>query len=237
MQYGEAQGDISAYVLRIGERPVRFPSGRLVQNVRTKRTKSHGGGLHATFAAGFWAAPRAREDFLVTRRAVSNATNCLSEVYLFASMQVSGSLFAFWFGLSALMSDFPLLLRLPCLVVVFMALLRGSPGLTQSFDASGLDRPTPLGGTWLMKPGDDPAYAQPDYDDSSWTRMDLSHDLHDYVRGPRPEVVWYRLHLRTSPTQTDLALATYEFGRAWEIYANGSRILQLGHVVPYDLQS
>jgi len=88
-----------------------------------------------------------------------------------------------------------------------------------------------------MKPGDDPAYAQPDYDDSSWTRMDLSHDLHDYVRGPRPEVVWYRLHLRTSPTQTDLALATYEFGRAWEIYANGSRILQLGHVVPYDLQS
>ena len=68
-----------------------------------------------------------------------------------------------------------------------------------------------------MKPGDDPAYAQPDYDDSSWTRMDLSHDLHDYVRGPRPEVVWYRLHLRTSPTQTDLALATYEFSRAWEI--------------------
>jgi sigma-B regulation protein RsbU (phosphoserine phosphatase) len=134
------------------------------------------------------------------------------------------------------MSDFPSLLRLPCLAVVFVALLSACPGQAQSFDASGptgIDRPTPLGGTWLMKPGDDLAYAQPGYDDSAWTRMDLSHDLHDYVRGPRPEVVWYRLHLRTSPTQTDLALATHEFGRAWEIYANGSPILRLGRVAPY----
>jgi sigma-B regulation protein RsbU (phosphoserine phosphatase) len=84
-----------------------------------------------------------------------------------------------------------------------------------------------------VRPGDDLAYAQPGYDDSGWTRMDVSHDLHDYVRGPRPDGVWYRLHLRTSPTQTDLALATHEFGRAWEIYANGSRILRLGRVAPY----
>jgi len=87
------------------------------------------------------------------------------------------------------MSDFPSLLRLPCLAVVFVALLSACPGQAQSFDASGptgIDRPTPLGGTWLMKPGDDLAYAQPGYDDSAWTRMDLSHDLHDYVRGPRP---------------------------------------------------
>ncbi len=131
------------------------------------------------------------------------------------------------------MSDFPLLLRLPCLVVVFVALLRACPGLAQTFDASGLDRPTELAGTWLMKPGDDLAYAQPGYDDSGWTRVDVKHDLRDYVRGPHPAVVWYRLHLRTSPTQTDLALATHDVGPAYEIYANGSRILQLGRVVPY----
>ena len=53
------------------------------------------------------------------------------------------------------MSDFPVLLRLPCLVVVLVALLRACPGQAQSFDASGLDRPTELGGSWLMKPGDD----------------------------------------------------------------------------------
>jgi sigma-B regulation protein RsbU (phosphoserine phosphatase) len=63
--------------------------------------------------------------------------------------------------------------------------------------------------------------------------MDISHDLHDYVCGSHPAVVWYRLHLRTSPTQTDLALATDGLAQAFEIYANGSRILQLGRVAPY----
>jgi phosphoserine phosphatase RsbU/P len=131
------------------------------------------------------------------------------------------------------MSQFPVLLRLQCLAVVLVALLIACPGQAQSFDASGLDRPTELAGTWLMQPGDDLAYAQPGYDDSAWTRADVSHDLHDYVHGPRPDVVWYRLHLRTSPTQTDLALATHDLGQVFEIYANGSRILQLGSVEPY----
>lgn len=125
------------------------------------------------------------------------------------------------------------MLRLTGLVVVFVALLRACSGQAQSFDASGIDRPTELAGTWLMKPGDDFAYAQPGYDDSGWTHVDASHDLHEYVPGPRPDVVWYRLHLRTSPRQTDLALTTHDLGRAYEVYANGSRILQLGHVVPY----
>jgi hypothetical protein len=60
------------------------------------------------------------------------------------------------------MSDLPVLLRLPYLVVIFVLLLRPGSGQAQSFDASGLDRPNPLGGAWLMKLGDDPSYARPE---------------------------------------------------------------------------
>lgn len=68
--------------------------------------------------------------------------------------------------------------RLPlrlCAVAVF-ALLTFSlapPGLrAQTFDATALRQPTDLGMTWLIKAGDDPAYAQTGYDDSKWTPFD-----------------------------------------------------------------
>jgi hypothetical protein len=61
------------------------------------------------------------------------------------------------------------------LTILLLLILAGvNAGLAQSFDASTIDRPTDLPGTWLMKAGDDPAYAQPGFDDSNWTRMDVS---------------------------------------------------------------
>ena len=85
------------------------------------------------------------------------------------------------------------------------------------FDATQLHEPSDLGSEWLVHAGDDPAYARPDFDDSQWTKFDPHKDIKSIFTASHPEVVWYRLHLRTSPTQTDLALATYEFSRAWEI--------------------
>jgi hypothetical protein len=85
--------------------------------------------------------------------------------------------------------------------------------------------------TWLIKAGDDPAYARADYDDSNWTRFDPNTSLitvfHD-----RPAVVWYRLHVKVAPDEAGLALMEWNLSSAFEIYVNGERLMQSGKVGP-----
>jgi hypothetical protein len=108
-----------------------------------------------------------------------------------------------------------------------------TPGLrAQSFDATNLPQPTDLGGKWLIHAGDDPAYAGPDFDDSSWTRFDVSTPLQVVIKN-HPDVVWYRLHVKAAPTETGLALAEWNISSAFEIYVNGERLMRTGHVAPY----
>lgn len=47
------------------------------------------------------------------------------------------------------------------------ALAAGTQSLgAQTFDATNLREPVQMGMTWLVHAGDDPAYAQPGFDDS-----------------------------------------------------------------------
>jgi len=102
----------------------------------------------------------------------------------------------------------------------------------QTFDATALRQPTDMGMTWLLKAGDDPAYAQPGYDDSKWTVVDPNETLVKMFP-VRPEVVWYRLHVKVSPNQKGLALREWNLASAFEIYVNGRRLIQTGEVAPY----
>jgi len=49
----------------------------------------------------------------------------------------------------------------------------------------------------------------------------------------RPEVVWYRLHIKVAPGQQGLALEEWNLAQAFEIYADGVKILQCGKVAPF----
>ena len=102
----------------------------------------------------------------------------------------------------------------------------------QTFDATNLRQPTDLRATWLVHDGDDPAYAQPGFDDSNWTRFDVNNALTSVMPG-KPEVVWYRLHLKVQPTQSELSMSEYYLASAFEIYANGQEILANGRVKPF----
>ena len=102
----------------------------------------------------------------------------------------------------------------------------------QTFDATNLRQPTDMGMTWLLKAGDDPAYAQPNYDDSNWTVVDPNETLVRMFQ-VRPEVVWYRLHVKVSPNEKGLALREWNLASAFEIYANGQRLIGTGSVAPY----
>jgi hypothetical protein len=103
----------------------------------------------------------------------------------------------------------------------------------QNFDATTLREPTDLGMTWLVKADDDPAYSRADFDDSQWMRVDPNLSLKQYFAGRRPEVLWYRLHVKVAPNQSGLALSEYNLSSAFEIYANGEELFQTGQVMPY----
>ena len=107
------------------------------------------------------------------------------------------------------------------------------PAASQTFDATTLRQPTDMGMTWLVTPGDDPAYARPDYDDSRWMRVNPNRSLKEYFAGARPNVLWYRLHVKVAPNQTGLALEEFNLSSAFEIYANGERLFANGQIAPF----
>ncbi len=74
--------------------------------------------------------------------------------------------------------------------MVWLVILRcGSLALAQNFDATDLRQPTDLVDGWLVHAGDNPAYASPGFDDSSWTPFNAQkQDLSDIFPRARPEV-------------------------------------------------
>jgi hypothetical protein len=102
-----------------------------------------------------------------------------------------------------------------------------------TFDATNLRQPTNLAATWLVHPGDDPAYARVDFDDRKWAQFDVKQSLKSLFPKEEPEVVWYRLHIKVDPSNADLALTEHNISSALEIYLNGDRVLQTGSVSPF----
>jgi sigma-B regulation protein RsbU (phosphoserine phosphatase) len=121
---------------------------------------------------------------------------------------------------------------LPALAALVL-LVPATPARAQSFDATRLLQPTDLGVTWLVQAGDDPAFAQPGFDDSQWMRVDTNKSLKEYFPSDHPSVIWYRLHVKVAPNQTGLALAEWNLASAFEIYVNGQKLIESGGVAPY----
>jgi hypothetical protein len=119
-------------------------------------------------------------------------------------------------------------------LILCLGLASCRPAQAQGFDATDLREPTDLAAGWLVHAGDDPAYARPDFDDSQWTPFNATTDsLHKLFPNSRPEIVWYRLHVKVAPNQTGLGLLENQLGRAFEVYSNGVRLIQVGKVRPY----
>lgn len=102
-----------------------------------------------------------------------------------------------------------------------------------TFDATNLRQPTDLGGAWLVKAGDDPAYARTDFDDTRWTRFDPGGSVKSIFLNNRPQVLWYRLHVKVATTQSELGLEEWSLSSAFEIFVNGQLILHSGRVAPF----
>ena len=49
----------------------------------------------------------------------------------------------------------------------------------------------------------------------------------------RPEVVWYRLHVKVAPNDKGLSLREWNLASAFEIYVNGQKLINTGTVSPF----
>src|SRR5688572_4797818 len=74
---------------------------------------------------------------------------------------------------------------------------------------------------WKFLPGDNPAYANSEYDDGAWKTINPTLDIYDLPEIPKSGIVWFRLRLliNTSPDR-QLALIIQQSG-ASEIYLDG----------------
>ncbi len=94
-------------------------------------------------------------------------------------------------------------------------------------DGSKLGGDLRLFGNWLVKGGDDPSFALPDYDDSRWQVSPSYHRLVDSGIRDQP-IVWYRVHVQVPATSTDISLFMYGFQGSMEAYVNGVKVGGLG---------
>ncbi len=81
---------------------------------------------------------------------------------------------------------------------------------------------------WKFKVGDDPMYAQSGYDDSAWSQINPTLDIHDDLpQIPEGDICWVRIHLAIDSTISQLVMMI-EQSVASEIYLNGQLIHRLG---------
>jgi hypothetical protein len=118
-------------------------------------------------------------------------------------------------------------------VLVAGALVGACVAHAQTFDATNLHGPVDMAAKWLIQAGDNPAWAEPGFDDSRWTPFDTSTSLKSVFTTSRPEVVWYRLHAKVVPAETGLALAEWNTSSAFDIFVNGERLFHSGEVAPF----
>jgi signal transduction histidine kinase/CheY-like chemotaxis protein/HPt (histidine-containing phosphotransfer) domain-containing protein len=114
-----------------------------------------------------------------------------------------------------------------------------------------LDRPISLSAFWRQRVGDDPRWAQADYDDSSWTTAAVPMGW-GRQGGPRAPYAWYRLTVQVGPeglgptpeerARLRLGLAIGKVDSAYELFAGGQRLGGVGALPParrvdYDRQA
>jgi hypothetical protein len=97
-----------------------------------------------------------------------------------------------------------------------------------------------LTGPWKFNTGDDPAWAQQDFNDSSWDDMDLTPGASGYLPGwtargyaGHSGYAWYRLRIDVEGANRSLALKMPDsFDDAYQVFVNGQRLGEFGKFTP-----
>jgi PAS domain S-box-containing protein len=86
------------------------------------------------------------------------------------------------------------------------------------------------GEKWKYHPGDNPAWADPDFDDTSWPEVNTEH-LDESLPGGWKGIGWFRLHVEVDSTLWDVPLGmVFAQTGASELYLNGRLVYSRGTV-------
>jgi hypothetical protein len=109
--------------------------------------------------------------------------------------------------------------------------------LVPTLTADGLGKGSiPLDGPWQFHLGDDPAWADPNYDDSQWEQLTADKPWGSQGHPNYQGYAWYRRHLDLSPApgaSPDFALLIPAIDDAYEMFWNGVPVGQLGAFPPH----
>jgi phosphoserine phosphatase RsbU/P len=95
----------------------------------------------------------------------------------------------------------------------------------QTIDAASLSSVVDLDGPWRFHAGDDPHFADPALDDSSWPSIRPNQHFQTVgIPSLRGGYLWTRIHLHIRNDAGSLGLAVYPSFQQYEIFASGSRI-------------
>ena len=109
----------------------------------------------------------------------------------------------------------------------------GISGVSQNFSLiSGREPVTSLDGLWRFHTGDDPSWAAPGFDDSSWPliRSDESWDRQGYP--DHGGYAWYRFTIQVPDGSKPTALLAAGIDTGYQVFADGKLIGSKGSTRP-----
>jgi signal transduction histidine kinase len=118
-----------------------------------------------------------------------------------------------------------------------MLLLCGRPAAAADL-APALDPPVDLGGSWLFRTGDDPAWAKPDFPDADWETLQVPVPWGRQGHRAYSGMAWYRLHVRIPAAELarrdalHLGVTMGFVDSAYELYAGGLPLGGVGTLPP-----
>jgi hypothetical protein len=118
----------------------------------------------------------------------------------------------------------------PAALLIFV--IAALPAPAQQVDASATGGPTSLDAPWRFHFGDDPAFAQPGFDDSQWTLHRIEKDWAGEGRRGYAGFAWYRMRVVLPASSKPLAIAIYPPANATEVYIDGTLAGTLGRMRP-----
>lgn len=124
------------------------------------------------------------------------------------------------------------MLRFRFVVILLTAAAAALTASAQQVDASATGGPTSLDAPWRLHFGDDPGFAQPDFDDSHWTLHRIENDWASEGRKGYAGYAWFRMRVALPRSNEPLALAIYPPANAVEVYIDGTLAGTIGQMRP-----
>jgi hypothetical protein len=105
--------------------------------------------------------------------------------------------------------------------------------LAQRFDLDASRLPiTRVDSAWRFHLGDDPKWAQPGLDDSSWSILHPGEDWTKQGYPAKTEFAWFRFHLVAPAHTQSLVLELPDIEKSFQLFCDGVQVAQLGTLPP-----